>query len=83
MVKKIYRDRILPARVWTVAELKKLPVGTIFHHSYLGPCWIAATASNKKYMMFAARSGYSSATFDVYDSMWRYPMQLIFCEKKK
>lgn len=34
-------------KIYTVEELKKLPLGTIFEHSRLGKCWIDGTEKLK------------------------------------
>jgi hypothetical protein len=67
-------------RVFKVAELRKLPEGTIFHHSTRGRCWLEADSAGGKYMMFANKGQKLALINDT--EPWDRPMKLLHSEKK-
>lgn len=77
---KITKDYVATAkeeeesRIYTVEELKKMPVGTRFLHSLLGTCSIAQLQNGKKYMMFDG-PGIALGGFNVDDYPWDHPLK--------
>ena len=61
-------------KVWTVAELREMPDGTIFHHINRGRCWIASRHDKKKIAQFQS-GGPISLSSDI--DPWDQPMRLI------
>lgn len=61
-------------RIWTVAELKKMPSGSIFHHMVRGRCYIDTKSNGIKFMQFDRGQ---ITDFNSDNDPWDKPMKLI------
>ena len=60
-------------KVYTVEELKKFPLGTVFEHSRLGKCWIDGT---EKIKTMTTEDGQTFHLMEN-DEPWNEPMRQI------
>jgi hypothetical protein len=65
-------------RIFKVAELKKMPQGTVFHHSTRGRCYIVTRPDGSKEMQFD-RGQKLSIINDT--EPWDRPMRLLHSDK--
>ncbi len=60
-------------RIYTVEELKKFPLGTVFEHSRLGKCWVDGT---EKVKTMTTEDGHTFHLMEN-DEPWNEPMKMI------
>jgi hypothetical protein len=65
-------------RIWKVADLKKMPEGSLFHHLIRGRCWIVARANGTKFMQFDKGQ---VIDFNTDSDPWDKPIRLIHSSK--
>ncbi len=65
-------------RIYKVAELKKMPAGTVFHHSIRGRCYLFPKSDGTNCMQFEQGQA-SGLTSDA--DPWDHPMKLLHTEK--
>lgn len=78
-------------RIWSCAELKKMPTGSVFQHLQRGRCWIVQRANGSTYMQFEKGSWQSDGKngpsgpgidFNSDNSPWDKPMKLLYSHSK-
>ncbi len=66
------------AKVYTVAELQAMPVGTMFEHSVRGRCWVVAKTDGTKCVRF--QSG-GTINLLLNGDPWNKPMRVLYTPK--
>lgn len=69
------RDEEWNYKLWTVEELRKMPLRSTFHHAIMGRCWISEHSGGEKFMRFD-KHGQSEFRSD--SSPWDVEMRLLY-----
>lgn len=62
-------------RIYKIAELVVMPVGTTFHHPILGKGWIKADEAGKRFMLFEKNARIGQFNSDGFP--WTEKMQML------